>query len=79
LLNKEVSGVKKYQPLVDDGITGEQMVADIRKYRACLKQLDTTFPENFPLEQIIKLHDQEAQLQPTSDRPTDEDPTPAAE
>ena len=80
LLNKEVGGVKKYERLVDDGITGEQMVADIRKYRACLKQLDTTLPDNFPLQQIIKLHDQEAQLQPESNRPlTDDDATPAAE
>jgi hypothetical protein len=82
LLDKTVGGQKKYARLVDDGITGDLMVADIRKYRACLKQLDAPFPEKFPLAKTIELHDQSPQPEPASDRskPTGEaDATPEAE
>ncbi|MBX9790600.1 MAG: hypothetical protein K2Y37_16910 [Pirellulales bacterium] len=82
LLNKDVRGAKKYVSLVEDGITGEMMVDTIRKYRACLKQLDAPFPTDFPLARTIELHDQSGQAQPASDRPaeqSDPDATPEAE
>ncbi|MGD9646139.1 MAG: hypothetical protein AB7U73_10550 [Pirellulales bacterium] len=83
LLDKTVKGEKKYARLVDDGITGDQMVADIRKYRACLKQLDAPFPEDFPLAETLRLHDQSQLTQPASDRSEQstqakEDATPEA-
>ena len=82
LLDKDVRGAKKYASLVDDGITGELMVDTIRKYRACLKQLDAPFPADFPLTKTIELHDQSSQAQPASDRSAEQaepDATPEAE
>ena len=48
----------EFPSLIEDGITGEDIVFIVRNYRLCLKQLDEQFPKPFILDDLLKIHDQ---------------------
>jgi len=47
----------QYPPMLLDGITGEEVVAAVIRYERILEQLDQPFPEEFVLEDLMKMHD----------------------
>lgn len=46
--------LKDHAIMSEDGITAEEMIDVIKDYRRCLKELDEQFPEDFPLNDLLK-------------------------
>jgi hypothetical protein len=47
----------KFPKLLDDSVTGADIVEAAQRYRRCLKELDEEFPRDFILAELLKLHE----------------------
>jgi hypothetical protein len=59
----------RFPALIEDGITGAEMVDVIKQYRRCLKELDEEFPRDFILADILQKHEPPSPLAPTEAAP----------
>ncbi len=46
-----------FPSIVDDSITGDDLMDLVKRYRKILEEIDEPFPQDFPLRDIIKAHD----------------------